>query len=622
MILRRKGIGTTLIVVVVVIVLVIGTIGFAMLSSQPRTSTSQSTSSLASSTAQSTTNSTTSASGLQLIETINASTITVGQSVNVSVSILNTRPSVNTVLPSSDFPFQGVPVALWPPCYFGLPAAVVVLNGSYSLQDLQKVANVTFSYGCMEGVRIEHVIFQPNSYEANITGLGGAVTTSNETLGPFHMALNFTTAGSWNLLNLSKEPNIPILGESQDPGNPPADTAFTPGLYTIAVADEWGQAVVMHLTVLPAATSSSSSSSSSSSEQTTTSSIGSTTATSTGGAPPISGAALANVTLSGYPNEIALDANTSRIYVADGSANKLTVLDASTHALIDTITLPGTSEFGMAVDAQNDIIYVPVSGCTNEINVTDSCIPPGAASKGADIVEIEGSTNSIVGEIPINVERLAVDPSSGTLYGVGGEELGLSGSDMGYILAIRESTGSVIANTSLNGYPLSLAIDTKTHMLYVSACQQLTLACGGAEVLIINGASLAVQSSVPLSVDALNFPVVVDPETDMVYTMGVGSNLTLFAINGASGAIEYSSNLGGSCAGAGGGDLAMNAVNDQIYVAFNSQSYFLVIDAGTGHIVSMFSTENGLQYVAFNSGNLQVYVTGETQHGNTGFLVT
>ena len=65
----------------------------------------------------------------------------------------------------------------------------------------------------------------------------------------------------------------------------------------------------------------------------------------------------------------------------------------------------------------------------------------------------------------------------------------------------------------------------------------------------------------------------------------------------------------------------MNAVNDQIYVAFNSQSYFLVIDAGTGHIVSMFSTENGLQYVAFNSGNLQVYVTGETQHGNTGFLV-
>src|ERR1035438_10098525 len=248
-----------------------------MLSSQPRTSTSQSTSSLASSTAQSTTNSTTSASGLQLIETINASTITVGQSVNVSVSILNTRPSVHTVLPSSDFPFQG--------------------------------------------------------------------------------------AGAWNLLNLSKEPNIPILGESQDPGNPPADTAFTPGLYTIAVADEWGQAVVMHLTVLPAATSSSSSSSSSSSEQTTTSSIGSTTATSTGGAPPISGAALANVTLSGYPNEIALDANTSRIYVADGSANKLTVLDASTHALIDTITLPGTSEFGMAVDAQNDIIYVPVSGC-------------------------------------------------------------------------------------------------------------------------------------------------------------------------------------------------------------------------------------------------------------------
>lgn len=185
--------------------------------------------------------------GIQLAASINATTITVGQRLNIAVSILNTLSKINAIRPSNGWPFQGVPIALWPACYFGLPAEVAVLEGNLTLKDLQTVANTTFNYGCMEGVTIDHVIFQPESNQANLTGVyswGG-----NQTLGPFRLAFNFTTAGSWNLLNLSKALNIPILGESQRPGTPPPDIPFTPGEYTVAVADEWGQAVILHVTV-------------------------------------------------------------------------------------------------------------------------------------------------------------------------------------------------------------------------------------------------------------------------------------------------------------------------------------------------------------------------------------
>jgi hypothetical protein len=269
---QRKGIGTTIIVVIVVIVLVTGTIGLAMFASQEGKFTSQSTTSTTSPTssiARQATNSTTSAQGLQLTESVNASTITVGQSLNVSLSILNTLPSVSNVLPSSDWRFQGVPVDLWPTCYFGLPAEAVVLDGNYSLQELPSVANVTFSYICMEDVSVNHVIFQPSSDQVNINGVyseGG-----NETLGPFQLALNFTDAGYWNLTSLAAEVNTPIIGQSQTP--PPAYTTFSPGVYTVAVDDEWGQAVVVHVTVLPASTTSSASYSSTTSGLTSTTSV-------------------------------------------------------------------------------------------------------------------------------------------------------------------------------------------------------------------------------------------------------------------------------------------------------------------------------------------------------------
>jgi hypothetical protein len=152
---------------------------------------------------------------------------------------------------SNDWQFQGVPIGLWPTCYIGPSAEVVILNGSYTLQDLQKVANVFLgNTSCTEGMFVDHVIFQPSSDQVNITGI--AFTNQAQSLGPYRLALNFTTAGYWDLSSLAGKVDAPVIGGSQP--TPPSYIAFSPGMYTIAVDDEWGQAVVLHVTVVSGTT--------------------------------------------------------------------------------------------------------------------------------------------------------------------------------------------------------------------------------------------------------------------------------------------------------------------------------------------------------------------------------
>lgn len=166
--------------------------------------------------------------------TDNATTLVVGQRLKVNVSLFNTLSSVNTVATSNNWPFRGVPVALWPPCYYTVPVVAVVLMGNYTLQSLPTVANVTFPIRCMEAVTLDHATFQPRSSQANLTGIYD-VTRANQTLGPFLLSANFTTSGSWDLLSNSRQLNIPVLGSGESPPRPPTATAFVSGVYTIAV---------------------------------------------------------------------------------------------------------------------------------------------------------------------------------------------------------------------------------------------------------------------------------------------------------------------------------------------------------------------------------------------------
>jgi hypothetical protein len=194
------------------------------------------------------TSSSMSTKGIELTTSINATGISSGKGLAVTLSISNALPTVNNVSTSNDWLFQGVPVALWPVCYFSMPAEVAVLDGNYSADELPLLASAEFQYQCAEGGRISRVIFQPNSDEANLTGnicTGGCYTGP---LGPYKLSLNFTTHGYWDVQYLANSLNAPIIGEPYTA--PPSSLPFVPGVYTVAVADEWGQVDVLHFQVV------------------------------------------------------------------------------------------------------------------------------------------------------------------------------------------------------------------------------------------------------------------------------------------------------------------------------------------------------------------------------------
>jgi hypothetical protein len=119
--------------------------------------------------------------------------------------------------------------------------------GNYTLQELPAVANIFFSVNCAGLAEIDHLVFQPHSSQANLTEFFPDANHANATLGPFQLSLGFATSGYWDLLNNSRELNPPVI--SEHPLVSPTATAFVPGVYTVAVSDEWGQAAVLHFTV-------------------------------------------------------------------------------------------------------------------------------------------------------------------------------------------------------------------------------------------------------------------------------------------------------------------------------------------------------------------------------------
>jgi hypothetical protein len=199
--------------------------------------------------------------GLMLSVSTNATQIKVGQSLRVKVSVFNTLSQVNNVTASDDWPFRGIFLSLWPDCFYtddsatnsySTPTQVVVLMGDYTIANMSSVAKVDFEFDiCHEGVDIKNVIFGGDGSQANVTGIGYA---ANDTEGPFQASNSFTTNGYWDLPANSHRStpvliDYPIDSLGQQAALWPTTTPFSPGVYTVGVADEWGQAVILHFTV-------------------------------------------------------------------------------------------------------------------------------------------------------------------------------------------------------------------------------------------------------------------------------------------------------------------------------------------------------------------------------------
>jgi hypothetical protein len=203
---------------------------------------------------------------LQLTSSVSSAEIEAGQTLDISVSLFNTLPTVNSVPTSNLTAFQGFPIALWPTCFGSPPVQSVVLSGNYSLDELRADANATGSspsVTCAQyGMIINSLVFQPSSDRAILSGVfvTAVGAGSNATRGPYSLTSNFTVDGYWSYPFTHSENQELLTPVDGGPGmgfvypevGPSAAHPFVAGTYTLVMEDEWGQVELLHFTVIPA----------------------------------------------------------------------------------------------------------------------------------------------------------------------------------------------------------------------------------------------------------------------------------------------------------------------------------------------------------------------------------
>jgi hypothetical protein len=209
--------------------------------------------------------------GLILNANISSKTLRAGGSLGITISLYNSRPTalnltaISTKNSSSSYwKIDGFPVAMWGGCTGTEPVEFMIVKGNYTFGEFQAASANSYypSIFCPEGGDVSFVTFLPKS--SNVTTTGDFCI---ESCSPNHTSWNlrtiFSVDGYWAYpLNSSETndiytPATPAPGCSNPCGvtynypevGPVAQHAFTSGLYTLLVTDEWGQTIRLNFSV-------------------------------------------------------------------------------------------------------------------------------------------------------------------------------------------------------------------------------------------------------------------------------------------------------------------------------------------------------------------------------------
>jgi hypothetical protein len=295
---------------------------------------------------------------------------------------------------------------------------------------------------------------------------------------------------------------------------------------------------------------------------------------------PVSDVETADVPVGGRL-AIAVNADASRVYLLGTSS--LTVVEASSHSVIANITFPsnntgGIVNAGLAVDYSTGMVYASVQG---------------------RVVEVNGHTNTVVGEIPLSLGTLAFDSATHVLWGTVMQHQSPLEAQTGGLVGVDVRTGSIVANVSIGFAPFGIALDPSTHMVYADGCTG-SFVCGS-EAAIVNGTSGTLVTTV--SLQSGYYPTMtMNPRTNVVYISG---DEQLVAFNGTNGSVIFRSNpqtCGPFAA------MAVIASSNQVLMVPQNYDYLLVYDGTSGALVNMYSFPSPLGPVAYNTNTHEVYV--------------
>lgn len=289
------------------------------------------------------------------------------------------------------------------------------------------------------------------------------------------------------------------------------------------------------------------------------------------------------------PNAICVNATTNTVYVSNWSDQTVSVIDASTNAVTDTIDLTSYAPYagrGVCVDATTNVLY-----CVGQ----DS------------IVYVDASTNTVLMTVPVPASShfdfgCWIDESTNTLYATVAADSG------DYLLYSFDGTsGSEIGSCELNSesdLTIGVAGDPTTHNVFVG---------GGLLGLlyIVDGSTMTLTTTVPdlapagslraVAFDATNSLVYVLDNTDNVVN-GVDESGTVVV---TSPAVSLSDGLSGLAVNPTGPVLCMSdGLNNQaVYLSGADLDFLGNVPVQEGPSAVAFNSATGLFYVANEDAN-------------------
>ena len=201
--------------------------------------------------------------GLILKVNISTDTLSADGTLGVTISLYNslwTEINLATVpYNSSSWKVSGLPVAMWGGCNGLEPIEFMIVRGNFSLVELEaaSVNSVYPAVFCMEGGSVDDVSFLPMSSNVTTTGYW-CIESCYPNHESWDLSTHFSVDGYWAYpLNSSEANDIytPVTGcfspscgvtFSYPEVGPDAQHTFSSGVYTLVVADEWGQTVLLY----------------------------------------------------------------------------------------------------------------------------------------------------------------------------------------------------------------------------------------------------------------------------------------------------------------------------------------------------------------------------------------
>jgi len=311
------------------------------------------------------------------------------------------------------------------------------------------------------------------------------------------------------------------------------------------------------------------------------------------------------------PADIAINAATNRIYVANIGHGNLSVIDGSTNNILATVSIGGAGATANAVDVNpiTNRIFVThfVTQCISVIDgASNSVIATVAVGNGPSDVAvnsttnriyvanehsnsisvIDGATNSVMATISVGVNpgRVAVNPNANRIY--------VANNGSSNVSVIDGINNTVLATVPVGVGPCSIAVNAINNRIYVGNNASNTIS-------IIDGATNSVVETVTIAVGKR--AIAVNTTVNRIYTTGLGDNVSV--IDGATNLVLADIAVGHEPWG-----IAVNSLTNRIYVANYMNDSISVIDGTTNSVMATVVLGTSPSSVAVNSATHLIYV--------------